>query len=272
MLKETNKALSNAYEIIEKQKQLLVDQNKNLGKQVKKKTRDLSKVNEELVIYNNELRQFSHTLSHNLKSPVATFQGLLNLVDVSDLSSINTEIFEYLNESVARMQGVFVDMNQMLELKTQLYTSTENVDIQKQIDGLYSHFYPEIRRNKIDFNCKCKGTRHIKTNEKMLNDILFQLVANSIKFRSTNRQPEISLKLNGNEQYHSIKIRDNGLGIDLSKYSNKLFYPYQKFHDGIAGKGLGLYLVKLQTESLGGKVYISSKPDQFTEVEVLLRK
>ena len=78
--------------------------------------------------------------------------------------------------------------------------------------------------------------------------------------------------MNGDKNYHAIRVRDNGTGIDLQKYQSKIFYPYQKFHRGIAGKGLGLYLVKLQTEALGGKVNIKSFPDEFTEVEILLQK
>jgi len=271
-LKETNDALSDAKDVIEEQKHLLQSQNRNLEQQVIEKTKDLSRVNEELIINNNEMRQFSHTLSHNLKSPVATFQGLLNLVEEDDLNATNKELLMYLNQSVSQMHMVFSDLNEMLELRNQLYTSTEEIDVQEHIDSLHSHFYPEIVRNNIDFSCNCNGTKSIETNAKRLNGILFQLISNSIKFRSEKRKPEIRLSLNGNGDYHSIKIRDNGLGINLNMYCHKLFYPYQKFHDGIAGKGLGLYLVKLQTESLGGNVKITSQPDEYTEVEVLLKK
>lgn len=271
-LKEANDALLEAKEIIEEQKLLLENQNKNLEVQVSEKTKSLSRVNEELIVNNNEMRQFSHTLSHNLKSPVATFQGLLNLVEEKDLNAANNELLKYLKESVAKMQDVFTDMNEMLELRNQLYTSTKSICIQKQIDSLHSHFYPELRRNNIDFSCKFNDIKSIKSNEKRLNDILFQLISNAIKFRSSKRKPEVTVTLNGNDEYHSLKIRDNGIGIDLDKYENKLFYPYQKFHEGIAGKGLGLYLAKLQTESLGGKVKIKSTVDEFTEVEVLLKK
>jgi len=271
-LKETNDALVDAKKTIELQKYLLEDQNKNLEGQVLDKTKDLSRVNEELIVNNNEMRQFSHTLSHNLKSPVATFQGLLNLIEEEDLNTANIELLKYLKESVGQMQTVFTDMNEMLELRNQLYTSTENVNIQKEIDALHSQFYHELRRSKIKFECKCNGVMTIKTNEKRLNGILYQLISNSIKYRSNSRSPQIIITLNGNDDYHSIKIWDNGIGINMEKYEEKLFYPYQRFDDKTTGKGLGLYLVKLQTESIGGKVKLSSSPDKFTEVEVLLKK
>lgn len=270
-LTESRDALIEASKIIEKQKQLLVDQNKNLEKQVNQKTRDLSKVNEELIIINSELRQFSHTLSHNLKSPVATFQGLLNLIDRTNLNSNNLELLQYLHDSVGKMQEVFSDMNEMLELRNTLYLSTELVDMQKEIDEIYNLFYAEMQLNNISFSYDFDGNKFLKTNERRLNGILYHLISNAIKFRSDSRVPKISISIKKTEHYYSLIIRDNGIGIDLEKYGNKLFYPYQRFHTyNKCGKGLGLYLVKLQTESLGGKVMVRSEPDQYTEVEVQL--
>jgi signal transduction histidine kinase len=140
------------------------------------------------------------------------------------------------------------------------------------IDGLHSHFYHELRSNNIQFQYDFNGCKSVRTNEKQLNSILFHLISNSIKFRSEKRKPLIDIKLHGNGAYQSIVVRDNGLGIDMRKYAGKLFFPYQQFHNQSSGKGLGLYLVKLQAESLGGNVRIASEPDLYTEVEVKLKK
>jgi len=140
------------------------------------------------------------------------------------------------------------------------------------IDELHNHFYLELNSNNIDFRYNFNGCATIKTNEKQLTSILYQLISNAIKFRAETRKPEINIQLNGNGSYHNLIVRDNGLGIDMQKYSGKLFFPYQQFHRQGCGKGLGLYLVKLHTESLGGNVRLSSEPDKFTKVEVKIRK
>ena len=271
-LMENHEAMLKAHMIIENQKKQLEKQNCTLEAIVQEKTRDLSMVNEELIINNNELRQFSHTLSHNLKSPVATFQGLLNLMDVSDMNNSNRELMRYLNESVNKMQEVFSDMNQMLEIRNKLYNSIEEINLQKLMDGLHNHFYNELSTNNISFKYSFNGCQTIRTNEKQINSILYQLISNAIKFRSEYRKPEINIHLKENGAFHAFKIKDNGIGIDMQKYGQKLFYPYQQFHNQASGKGLGLYLVKLQAESLGGMVAMKSEIDTFTEVEVKLRK
>lgn len=268
--KEANDALTGAKIIIEEQKQLLENQNRNLEQQVIQKTKDLSRVNEELIINNNELRQFSHTLSHNLKSPVATFQGLLNLMDEKGLDAANKEILNYLNDSVSKMQEVFYDMNEMLELRNTLYITQEEVDLKKLVDELYNQFYAELSTNKIKFSYNFNGHGIIKTNGKRLNGILYQLISNAIKFRSEQRSAEISIQLDKKDGNNCLVIRDNGIGIDLERYGNKLFYPYQRFNSHTCGKGLGLYLVKLQIQSLGGKVSISSEPESYTQVDLEL--
>ncbi|MDZ7604181.1 MAG: HAMP domain-containing sensor histidine kinase [Cyclobacteriaceae bacterium] len=271
-LKESHDALIVASRTIERQKLLLEKQNKTLEIQVLAKTKELSRINEELIINNNEMRQFSHTLSHNLKSPVATFQGLLNLVGENELGKENKLLFGYLNESVQKMQDVFSDMHEMLELRNNLYNSIEEVDLQKQIDALHSYFYPELNANNIQFTYDISGTRIIRTNEKRLQSILYHLISNSIKFKSRVKRPEIHITLHQNGKYQVLSIKDNGIGLDLKKYSHKVFYPYQRFHNPSSGKGLGLYLVKVQAESLGGKVTLDSRVNEYTLVEVHLQK
>ncbi len=264
-LKTTNDALIQA-------KQTIEFQNKNLEEQVKEKAKDLLKVNEELVINNNELRQFSYTLSHNLKAPVTTIQGLLNLIEKDDLNDANIEILQHMSRAIKEMHTVFSDMNEMLELRNQLYSSTEDINIQHEIDKLCGSFYMEFRRNNIQFSCAYFGDKILETNAEKLQGMLFQLLSNAVKFRSENRNPEIKISFNGNGNYHSIKIWDNGKGIDLKRHGDKLFFPYQQFHKNASGKGLGLYMVKLQAESLGGSVKVDSRPEEYTEVEILLKK
>ncbi len=271
-LMENHEALLKAHSIIECQKKQLEKQNCTLEAVVQEKTRKLSMVNEELVIRNNELRQFSHTLSHSLKSPVATFQGLLSLIDGRNLNEANKELMKYLKESVNKMQEVFSDMNNMLEIRNKLYNSIEEVNLQKLMDGLHNYFYNELSTNNIKFQYNFNGCQTIRTNEKQINSILYHLISNAIKFRSEKRTPEVCVDFKENGAYHSFIVKDNGVGIHLNKYAEKLFYPYQQFHNQSSGKGLGLYLVKLQTESLGGQVNLKSEPDSYTEVEVKLRK
>lgn len=65
-----------------------------------------------------------------------------------------------------------------------------------------------------------------------------------------------------------IKFKDNGLGIDLEKESGSVFGLYKRFHFHKEGKGIGLFMVKTQVESLGGKITIMSKINEGTEFNI----
>ena len=72
------------------------------------------------------------------------------------------------------------------------------------------------------------------------------LVSNAIKYRHPERKPLIHVTVEKVDPFICLCVRDNGLGINLSKYEDKLFKLYNRFHSHVEGKGLGLYLVKTQ--------------------------
>ena len=97
-----------------------------------------------------------------------------------------------------------------------------------------------------------------------IESIIYNLVSNALKYRSETRTSKIDISFFSNENYWEIRVKDNGLGIDLEKYKDKLFGLYKRFHTHIEGKGMGLYLVKVQVESLGGEVDVDSIENEWT--------
>lgn len=105
----------------------------------------------------------------------------------------------------------------------------------------------------------------------MVSSILYNLVSNAIKYRDAARQPVVKISSHQHNEFLRIDVRDNGLGIDTVKFKEKLFGMYKRFHSHTEGKGLGLYLVKLQAESLGGKIEVSSEPGSGTTFSVYFK-
>ena len=92
-----------------------------------------------------------------------------------------------------------------------------------------------------------------------IDSILYNLISNSIKYRNPEKQPEIFIKSSLKEDKIEIMVKDNGIGMDLNIYKEKVFMLYQRFHLDIEGKGMGLYLVKSQIEALGGSIEVESE-------------
>jgi signal transduction histidine kinase len=83
---------------------------------------------------------------------------------------------------------------------------------------------------------------------------------------------EIVIRSIQSEEYTIIEITDNGLGIDLEKYNDKIFMIYKRFHSHVEGKGLGLHLVKTQIMAMGGKIEVTSKPRVGTTFIIYFKK
>nr|WP_255547550.1 ATP-binding protein [Mucilaginibacter sp. dw_454] len=98
-----------------------------------------------------------------------------------------------------------------------------------------------------------------------LYSILQNLVINSIKYRRDDVSPIINIasKILGDKII--VTVKDNGKGIDLHKYGTHLFGLYKRFDWSVEGKGVGLFMVKMQIESLGGSINVNSNLNVGTE-------
>ena len=87
------------------------------------------------------------------------------------------------------------------------------------------------------------------------------LISNAIKYRHPDRKPVVDLYTYMEGGKYCLMVKDNGLGIDLKKYGNKIFNMYQTFHDREDAVGIGLFIVKNQVEMLQGTIEVESTVD-----------
>lgn len=271
-LKNKNGELLEAHKFIDYQREQLEEQNRNLENQIKEKAYHIIKANDQLALQNNELQQFSFTISHKLRSPVVTLKGLLNLVNKKRFDESNHEVFNYIEHTLNSMEFMFSDLNDVISLREDLYQQKEYIQLNEEIDTLRNQFYADLMKLNIKLVFDFGSVKKIYSNRQKFTSILYNLISNSIKYRSNERDPKIEIVFGQNNDYYIISVMDNGLGIDLKKHGSKVFQLFQRFHPHIDGKGLGLYLVKSQSESLGGHVTIDSKLDKFTNIQVFLKK
>lgn len=106
------------------------------------------------------------------------------------------------------------------------------------------------------------------TIKSYLHSIFYNLIVNSIKYRSPGRKPVITITSRRKDGKIILSFEDNGSGIDLEKRGDQLFGLYKRFHSNIEGKGMGLFMVKTQVEVLGGKINVRSQPGSGTIFEL----
>lgn len=213
---------------------------------------------EKLQTQNQELQQFAYALSHDLRAPIARILGLVSISEVDPSFKIkNKTILENVNELVIDLDNVIKDMNATITLrdeKKEHYVSFEDelILIKKVLEN-------EIMNSEAMITSSFQNAEGIVTIKSYLYSIMYNLMSNALKYRRPDIPLVIDLQTKQVDGFILLSVKDNGMGIDLLKSGKKLFGLYNRFHGNkIEGKGIGLNLVKSQTESLGGRIEVQS--------------
>ena len=130
---------------------------------------------------------------------------------------------------------------------------------------LVRELIPQSSIIRMDFK-----VREIFTIRAMVHSVFYNLLSNAIKYKSPKRDLIITGGTHSENGMIRIDFEDNGIGIDLNKYKGSLFKLFKRFHTHVEGRGLGLFLIKSQIESLNGTIHVSSKVDQGTHFIILI--
>ena len=231
----------------------------------KKQEKEKEQLIRELTQNNKDLKQFSYITSHNLRAPLSNLTGLLNLIE--DIPIENQELKEILsgfNKSTHLLNDTINDLVKVIIIKDNPSIKKEAVLIKEIFENVFSqlNFQIELYRPiiKLDF----EKVSIININKAYLESIVLNLLTNSIKYKSENRKLKITITTDQIDDTVVLTFKDNGIGIDLVRNKDKVFGLYQRFHNYPDSKGLGLYLVKSQVETMDGTIDIESEVNQGT--------
>ncbi|HSZ25381.1 MAG TPA: PAS domain-containing sensor histidine kinase [Cytophagaceae bacterium] len=224
-----------------------------------------------LINQNKGLEEFSFITSHNLRSPVASILGLIQIYNKENPSDeLNKKIITNLEISALKLDEIIVDLTQILDTRHNINEIKENVNLESILETVKNMLAQQIEKNNASIltNFYVEETITVKS---YMNNIFFNLISNAIKYRKEKEEPVVKITAEVSDGFLYIKFEDNGIGIDLEKHESKLFMPYKRFHDHVMGKGIGLYLVKSQVEALNGAIRAKSTPDLGTTFYVSLK-
>ncbi len=218
---------------------------------------------------NSRLMQFTHIVSHNLRSHVANLSSILAVTDIADLEDLNLS-WNLVEKTTLALDETLYNLNEVIGIQ-----SNTNIPYRKVY--LYDAYKKTI--DSLQLLIDSTGTllhADIHENDELyiipayLDSILLNFISNAIKYRSPERKPEVKLSLEASNGYKVLSITDNGLGIDLERYKDRLFGMYKTFHGNKDAKGLGLFITKAQIETMKGKIEVDSKVGEGTTFRILL--
>lgn len=211
---------------------------------------------------NKKLRNFAHIVSHNIRSHSSNIMSLLGFIEDEVSEAEKHKLFEMLKTSMHKLEDTIQNLNQITAISTKKNQSWKKVSLLKEVENAIKTLSGTIKKQQIDLKIVIAKELKIWVIPAYLDSILLNLISNAIKYRSKNRKTEIHLnatKLNG---FIELKVRDNGMGIDLKKYGKKLFGMYNTFHQNEDATGFGLFITKTQVEEMEGTISVESEVDK----------
>lgn len=227
--------------------------------------RQLELMNNNLQEANKELEAFSHTVSHDLKSPLSSVIGFAELLK-SDYESLLDEdghtYLDYIIKSGGNMAQLIEDLL-AFSRSGRDEISLEEVDLSELADSIFKHLR-EINF-KADYTIHIDEGILVQADPGLMAVVLNNLISNALKYSQKQSSPEITFgkkEMNGKKV---IYIRDNGAGFDMQK-ADTLFRPFIRLHTNneFQGTGVGLSTVKRIIERHGGAIWFESEPGKGT--------
>ena len=223
---------------------------------------------EKLIAKNNQLANFAHITSHNLRAPVSNLNSLLSLYNMSEDPEEKSLIFSKFKVVISHLSSTLNTLVEAIKIKEKKDIELEEVYFQDVLTKAEELFSGDIINKKATIIADFSEVEKIVYNKVYLESIITNLISNSLKYNSLDRilKIKISTKIHNNKI--QLLVTDNGLGIDLEKHKHKIFGLNKVFHRHKDSKGVGLYILKNQIESLGGSISVQSEVEKGTTMIV----
>lgn len=233
---------------------------------IRKKTEEERKILiKELTKNNADLRQFSYIVSHNLRAPLTNLMSMLNLLDYSTISTDRSlKLLEGFKSTTFRLNDTLNDLINILLVKNNTNIQKATISFEDSLAKVVRSISSLITENNTIIRSDFTAAQLVRFNEPYLESIFLNLITNSIRYKSDERPPEISIRTEQNKGKIILTFADNGIGFNMELVKDKIFGLHQKFHHHPESRGIGLYLIHAQITSLEGTISVDSQINKGT--------
>lgn len=215
----------------------------------------------ELLITNNELKQFSYITTHNLRAPLTNLLSICSLLNTNSIADPKTiKLIEGFKSSTFHLNETLNDLIGILIIKENTSLVITENDLKSVLDKVLASISALVKSKNAKIEVDFAEASTVMFNRPYLESVFLNLLTNALKYSHPERTPIIKIKANKDGD-GSIKLlfSDNGIGMNMKIVKEKIFGLYQKFHSNSDGKGIGLYLIHSEITAMGGSIEVDSE-------------
>lgn len=211
------------------------------------------------------------TISHDIKTPLASLSLTIELLKKIPEKGMERfpVLLEKVENSLINMQQIIDDLTTS-RLQQHKYQAVEELlNFEHIIEDVRLTLAPQIEESGAVIKSEI-GVSEVTFVRRKLRSVIYNLVNNSIKYKSEGVKPKIFIKTEAENGFMVISITDNGIGI-AEKDLKAIFEKYKRVADSVEGTGIGLYLVKEIVTNAGGRISVESELGKGSVFRVFLK-
>jgi signal transduction histidine kinase len=223
--------------------------------------------NRELRKLNAELDSFVYSTSHDLRAPLASIQGLINVAKIESTAEAKDGYMDLMEKSVKKLDTFIKDIINYSR-NSRLEVSRDKIDFTEIVNEVFSVLYYHDTNENIRKVINVKQDTPFYTDQRRLFIVLNNLISNAFQYQKQNGEEKlIEVNVDVQTDKASITIKDNGIGIP-NESVRRVFHMFYRASNKSAGSGLGLYIVKETLSKLGGQISVDSEEDVGTQFDI----
>lgn len=230
---------------------------------------EIKNVEQALKLTNQELETFIYKISHDLRGPLVSILGLINLskMEIKDRSAL--EYLRMIGDSTEKLDYILKELVKAIRIKG-TESLNEEINFEEVVKDTLSRFKHVEGYSRLKIMTNISYDKKFVSNRFILDTLFQNLIENGIKYQNQNCiDPFLKINIEEKENGACISIEDNGVGIDNNAVA-RIFELYFRGTTESRGSGLGLYLVKKAVEKLKGKIDVESTFGKGTKFTVFL--
>ena len=237
---------------------------------IRKAENDLRQLLELTQHQNERLRNFTHIVSHNLRSHSSNLSGLITLIGLEWPEFKDNVYFSNFQTALNNLTDVIHNLSEVALIQTDDDRDLSYIEVNSVIENAIASVYGIAETAGVEIRFPKTHNLAVKGDRAYLDSIVLNLLTNAIKYKADGRKPFVEILVTQADEFVRIDVRDNGLGIDLERQGRKMFGMYKTFHKHPDARGVGLFLTKNQVEAMGGRIEVQSVVNEGSVFSVFL--